>query len=137
MRLYCELGLNVQASAQEEEAGIYQLIQQLASNKLKIFASLSRFLVEYRIGDEKSPLLQCCQSLRACSFQEVSGCWFYEVACPPSTLPAFTFVLVFAALPRHHRCYWPGSSMNLPALTFVSVFMGLVLTLLKYLSPPV
>jgi len=46
-----------------EEAGLYQLLQLLASNKLKVFASLSRFLSEYRIGDERSPLLLSCHAL--------------------------------------------------------------------------
>jgi len=43
------LGLNIQISTQGEEAGAYQLMQLLASNKLKVFASLSGFLAEYRI----------------------------------------------------------------------------------------
>ena len=28
-----------------------------------MFASLSAFVAEYRIGDEQSPLLQCCYAL--------------------------------------------------------------------------
>jgi len=48
---------------QGEEAGVYQLLQLLASNKLKVFASLSGLLVEYRIGDEHAPLLLACHAL--------------------------------------------------------------------------
>jgi predicted phage terminase large subunit-like protein len=62
-QLYCELGLKVEAYPAQEETGRYQLWHCLASNKLKIFASLSGFLSEYRVADEESPLLQCCQSL--------------------------------------------------------------------------
>jgi hypothetical protein len=35
-----------------EEASAYQLLQLQASNKLKVFASLSGFLAEYRVADE-------------------------------------------------------------------------------------
>ena len=63
IRLYRELGLRVQSSAEVDEAGAYQVLQLLASNKLKVFASLPGFLSEYRIGDEQSLLLLCCQSL--------------------------------------------------------------------------
>jgi hypothetical protein len=62
-RIYRDLGLTMQAAVEGEEAGLYQLWQLLASSKLKVFASLSGFLREYRIGDEQSPLLLCCQSL--------------------------------------------------------------------------
>jgi hypothetical protein len=62
-QLYRELGLNVQISTPGEEASVYQLLQLLDSNKLKVFASLSEFLAEYRIGGERSPLLLCCHSL--------------------------------------------------------------------------
>jgi predicted phage terminase large subunit-like protein len=62
-QLYRQLGLRIQTSIQGEEVGIYQLWQLLASNKLKVFASLSGFFSEYRIGDEQSPLLLCCHSL--------------------------------------------------------------------------
>jgi hypothetical protein len=46
-----------------DQAGLYQLRQLLAANKLKVFASLTGFLAEYRIGDEQSPLVLCCRSL--------------------------------------------------------------------------
>ena len=63
-QLYRGLGLNIQQpSTQGEEVGIYQLWQLLAANKIKVFASLSGFLAEYRISDEQSPLLLCCHSL--------------------------------------------------------------------------
>ena len=62
-QIYGEQGLKIQTSMQGEEAGVYQLWQLLASNKLKVFASLHGFLVEYRIGDEHSPLLLCCHAL--------------------------------------------------------------------------
>ncbi len=62
-QIYHELGLNIQTSAAGEEAAVYQLWQLLISNKLKVFASLSGFLAEYRIGDEQSPLLLCCHAL--------------------------------------------------------------------------
>jgi predicted phage terminase large subunit-like protein len=61
--IYRELGLKIQTARVGEEAGLYQLLQLLASNKLKVFASLSRFLSEYRIGDERSPLLLSCHAL--------------------------------------------------------------------------
>jgi predicted phage terminase large subunit-like protein len=62
-RIYREQGLRIQTAQVGEEAGIYQLLHLLASNKLKVFASLSRFLSEYRIGDERSPLLLSCFAL--------------------------------------------------------------------------
>ena len=63
-QLYRRLGLKIQQPATEgEEVGIYQLWQLLAENKIKVFASLSGFLAEYRVGDEQSPLLLCCRSL--------------------------------------------------------------------------
>jgi hypothetical protein len=55
-QIYGAQGLEIQTTMQGEEAGVYQLLQLLASNKLKVFASLSGFLVEYRIGDEHAPL---------------------------------------------------------------------------------
>jgi predicted phage terminase large subunit-like protein len=61
--MYCELGLKVELSPSTDQAGLYQLRQLLASNKLKVFASLTGFLAEYRIADEQSPLLLCCRSL--------------------------------------------------------------------------
>jgi len=63
VQLYRQLGLNIQISTQADDAGVYQVLQLLASNKLKVFASLSGFLAEYRIGEEQSPLLLGCQSL--------------------------------------------------------------------------
>jgi len=63
VRLYRKLGLNVQSSSKAHEAGAYQVLQLLAANQLKVFASLAGFLAEYRIGDEESMLLHCCQSL--------------------------------------------------------------------------
>jgi predicted phage terminase large subunit-like protein len=63
-QLYRQLGLKIQQpSTQGEEVGIYQLWQLLATNKIKVFASLSGFLAEYRVGDEQSPLLLCCHAL--------------------------------------------------------------------------
>jgi predicted phage terminase large subunit-like protein len=62
-QIYQELGLDVEASVQGDEAGVYQFWQLLASNRLKVFASLSGFLGEYRIGDDQSPLLLCCHTL--------------------------------------------------------------------------
>lgn len=62
-QLYCRLGLNIQATTEGEEAGVYHLLQLLAANQLKAFASLSGFLSEYRIGEAQSPLVLCCNSL--------------------------------------------------------------------------
>lgn len=62
-RLYRDLGLNIETATPGEDAGVYQLLQLLAANKLKVFASLSGFLAEYRMDDEQSPLLLCCQLL--------------------------------------------------------------------------
>ena len=42
---------------------MYQFWQLLACNRLKVFASMSQFLEEYRVADEESPLLLCCHSL--------------------------------------------------------------------------
>jgi hypothetical protein len=62
-QLYRSLGLNIKPAIQGEEAAVYHLWQLLASNKLKVFANLSGFLAEYRIGDDESPLLLCCHAL--------------------------------------------------------------------------
>ena len=61
--LYQQLGLKVQCCGSVEDAALFQFWQLLATNELKIFASLSMFLEEYRIGEEQSPLLLCAQSL--------------------------------------------------------------------------
>jgi Terminase RNaseH-like domain len=61
--LYQQLGLQVQCCGSVEDAALFQFWQLLATNELKIFASLSMFLEEYRIGEEQSPLLLCAQSL--------------------------------------------------------------------------
>jgi hypothetical protein len=62
-QLYQQLGLNVQSCGSVEEAALFQFWQLLATNQLKVFASLSMFLEEYRIGEEQSPLLLCAHSL--------------------------------------------------------------------------
>ena len=62
-QIYRNEGLKVAVAEQGEEAGVFQLQQLLTANKLKVFASLSMFLDEYRIGDDQSPLLLCCQTL--------------------------------------------------------------------------
>jgi hypothetical protein len=46
-----------------EEAALFQFWRLLATNDLKVFTSLTRFLEEYRIGDEQSALLICAQAL--------------------------------------------------------------------------
>ena len=46
-----------------EEAAVYQLWTLLATNKLKVFASLAGFLTAYRIGDDEALLLQSCEAL--------------------------------------------------------------------------
>jgi len=61
--IYRAQGLKVEASLPAEEAGVLEVLRLLASNELKVFASLAGFLAEYRIGDEQSPLMLCCQSL--------------------------------------------------------------------------
>lgn len=62
-QMYQSLGLKVEYVAPGPEAGMAQFWQLLATNKLKVFASLSMFLSEYRIGDYESPFLRCCQAL--------------------------------------------------------------------------
>ena len=42
---------------------MFQFWHFLATNQLKVFASLSMFLEEYRIGEDQSPLLVCAHSL--------------------------------------------------------------------------
>ena len=44
VQLYRGLDLNIEISIPGEEASVYQLWQLLASNKLKVFASLSRMV---------------------------------------------------------------------------------------------
>jgi predicted phage terminase large subunit-like protein len=61
--IFRDRGLNVEESVHGEEAGVLLVWQLMASNQLKVFASLGGFLTEYRIGDEKSLLMLCCQSL--------------------------------------------------------------------------
>jgi predicted phage terminase large subunit-like protein len=60
---YREYGLRLEIATPGEEAGVYQLWQLLTTNKLKVFASLSAFVAEYRIGDEQSPIMQACHAL--------------------------------------------------------------------------
>ena len=70
--MYRKLGLNVQIAPAAEEAGPYELLQLLTSNKFKVFGSLSRFLSEYRIGDEQSPLLLSCHALILCASRMIT-----------------------------------------------------------------
>jgi hypothetical protein len=65
-RLYRQHGLNIQSTKDGEDIAIYELWQLLAANKIKVFASLSGFLCEYRINDEQSQLLLCLHSLIMC-----------------------------------------------------------------------
>jgi predicted phage terminase large subunit-like protein len=62
-QIYQELGLEVESSIAVEEAALFQFWRLLATNELKVFTSLTRFLEEYRIGDEQSALLVCAQAL--------------------------------------------------------------------------
>ena len=66
-RLYLEEGLQVRTAEVGEEAGVYHLRQLLGARKLKVFGSLGGLLSEYRTGDEKALLLQCCFALLASS----------------------------------------------------------------------
>jgi predicted phage terminase large subunit-like protein len=61
--IYRQQGLNIQVTNDGDEIAIYELWQLLAANKIKVFASLSGFLSEYRVNDEQSPLLLCLHSL--------------------------------------------------------------------------
>lgn len=85
-RLYRQLGLNVQISKGGEEASIYEVLQLLASNKLKVFASLSTFLAEYRIGDEQSALVLCCHALILCRDRMRTKPVKYPVPVPSTAL---------------------------------------------------
>src|SRR5207244_3642272 len=58
--LHQQLGLKVQSRG---SAALFEFWSLLESNELKIFASLSMFLEEYRIGEYQSPLLLCAQML--------------------------------------------------------------------------
>jgi hypothetical protein len=42
---------------------VYKLLQMLAKNQIRVFASLAGFLAAYRTGDEEALLLLCCQAL--------------------------------------------------------------------------
>ena len=54
---YRKFDLVVRPAASDKTAGIFELRQLFASNKLKVFTSLSALLSAYRIGDAESPLL--------------------------------------------------------------------------------
>jgi hypothetical protein len=58
--LHQQLGLKVRSRG---SAALFEFWSLLESNELKIFASLSMFLEEYRIGEYQSPLLLCAQTL--------------------------------------------------------------------------
>jgi hypothetical protein len=62
-QIYHEAGLNIYAEQPGEEADAYQLLQMLAKNQIRVFASLTGFLAAYRTGDEEALLLLCCQAL--------------------------------------------------------------------------
>jgi predicted phage terminase large subunit-like protein len=75
--LYQRLDLNLKSCDLGEDAALFQFWQLLTANELKVFASLSMFLGEYRIGDNQSPLLLCAHSLLSrrdvmCTKQEES-----------------------------------------------------------------
>ena len=61
--LYQHLRLKVQSCMSVEDAALFEFSHLLSNNRLKVFASLSMFLEEYRIGDDQSPLLVCAQAL--------------------------------------------------------------------------
>jgi len=48
-----------------EEAGVYHLRQLLGVQKLKVFSAMNDFLLDYRTGNESSPLMHCCFVLLA------------------------------------------------------------------------
>jgi predicted phage terminase large subunit-like protein len=89
VQLYREHHLNVQAAMSGEEAGRFQFWHLLAANKLKVFASLSRFLAEYRIGDEESPLLQCCHTLTFAGRHRLQRKPVYEARDPE--IPVYSY----------------------------------------------
>ena len=62
-QIYREQGLTICTPHESEEAAVYQLWTLLATNKLKVFASLAGFLTAYRIGDDEALLLQSCEAL--------------------------------------------------------------------------
>ena len=63
VRLYRGLGLTIQKSTGGEDSGILKFLQLLAANKLKVFVSLSGFLAEYRMDNERTPFRLCCHAL--------------------------------------------------------------------------
>jgi hypothetical protein len=68
-QIYRDAGLNIYAEHEGEEADAYQLLQMLAKNQIRVFASLAGFLAAYRTGDEEALLLLCCQALvRSCAY---------------------------------------------------------------------
>jgi len=61
--LYQQLGLDVQSCPLVEDAALFEYLQLLAKNKLKVFSTLGKFLEEYRIGDDQSPFILCVRAL--------------------------------------------------------------------------
>jgi hypothetical protein len=61
--LYQQHQLNVEPCMSVEDAALFEFWQLLSNNRLRVFAPLSMFLEEYRIGDVQSPLLVCAQAL--------------------------------------------------------------------------
>jgi hypothetical protein len=64
-QIYREQGLTMNVAYEAEEAAGYRLWELLATNKVRVFASLSAFLRSYRIGDENALFQQCCAALIA------------------------------------------------------------------------
>jgi len=62
--IYRERGLTIYAvQHQAQEAAMYDLLQLLATKRLKVFASLAGLVSAYRVGNEEAVLLRACEAL--------------------------------------------------------------------------
>jgi hypothetical protein len=47
--MYWKLGLDLGTAEHSEQSGIYEVLQQMSSGRLKVFSTLTNFFQEYRL----------------------------------------------------------------------------------------
>jgi phage terminase large subunit-like protein len=88
-KAYRKLGLNLEAIDNPVQSGIFNLWQRMYSGRLKVFASLSKYLNERRLyrRDERGQIVNQCDNLQDASRCLVSGISHMRTKAKPVVLP--------------------------------------------------